>query len=82
MKKVVLTIIISVLLAAILSFIYFSVNKDSYAVLGWGIYGLIYITIQLVTGAALKYSGKKIGQGLIIGAGIILLIGFSVCSRL
>jgi heme A synthase len=82
MKKTILTILISILVAAALSIIYFMTNKDSFAAIGWGIMGFIYIGLQLIAGIALIRAKKPIGQGLIIGAGVILLIGFSVCTML
>ena len=80
MKMTILTALCSLILATLLSFIYFYFNKDQMAVIGWAIYGFGYVLIQLFVGFVVKATNKNIGKGLLLGAALTLLIGFSVCT--
>ena len=80
MKKTILTALGSMLLATLLSYLYFYFNTDQMAVIGWAIYGAGYVLLQFFVGFIVKSTDKNIGRGLLLGAALILLIGFSVCT--
>ena len=78
MKKIIYTALASVLLAALFSFLYFYFNREQMAVIGYALYGVIYVIFQFIVGFVV--TDKDIGMGLKLGAGIILLVGFTVCT--
>jgi hypothetical protein len=57
-------------------------RHDQYRVLGGAIVMLFEILVMLIAGLVLLYipKFKSIGQGILIGMGITLVIGFGICS--
>lgn len=55
---------------------------DQYKVVGGAFVMVIELLIMLITGIILVNIKKRktIGQGVLIGAGITLLVGFGICS--
>jgi hypothetical protein len=87
LKKTFVTCILSIAVAATLFSLVFFLDDDSFdAQIGLGLYGGIYLLIQFFVGLNYLYKDKEkdkeLGQGLIIGAVIILIIGIATCTRL
>ena len=71
---------LSVLLAALLSTIYLFYTKDDkeWRASSYGAWLLLYVLCQITAGAF--FDNKPVGRGLMLGARLILVIGFSVCT--
>lgn len=68
------------LMAILISFLYFYFSKNRMDVLEWAVFIFGYVLIQLFVGFMVKAIDKNMGKGLLFGAGLILLVGFSVCT--
>ena len=83
LKKTFVTCILSIAVAATLSFLCLFLADDFFdAKIALGLYGTIYLLIQFFVGLNYLYKDKELGQGLIISVIIILIIGISTCTRL
>ncbi|MBV9961624.1 MAG: hypothetical protein JO072_05200 [Parafilimonas sp.] len=83
MKKTFVTCILSLAVAAALSLIFIFFAADPFDVkIALGLYGGVYLLIQFFVGLNYLYKDKELGEGLIIGVVIILIIGISTCTRL
>lgn len=80
MDKTIYVALISIIPAALFSFLFFYNDRSQYAIIGYGIYGTAQFLVQLFVGAVLKSQRPKLGKGLMLGAGLIFLIGFGICT--
>ena len=78
MNKSIIVAVVSVVIATLLSVIYLYNHREAYAVINWGMAGFVYVGLQFFVAIVLRKS--YVGKGLLIGSGIILLIGVSICS--
>lgn len=56
--------------------------KDTEAFVEVGLLWIFYLVVQLITGFILSFnsSRKDFGKGILLGAAVGMVIGFSVCS--
>jgi hypothetical protein len=61
-----------------------AMDRQQFWLLALGIYVLIYAGICLIFGLLLLlfFNNKEVGQALLLSSGILILIGFSVCTGL
>ncbi|HEY0039064.1 MAG TPA: hypothetical protein VGB71_00305 [Flavisolibacter sp.] len=60
------------------------VDPTSENFIGVGLLWIFYLIIQLIGGLILSFipARSEFGKGVLLGAGISMLIGFSICSGL
>jgi FtsH-binding integral membrane protein len=84
MNKVWKTTLITLALPAVMSLLLLLPSGNSEWQIGVLIFLLFYLLAALLAGIIVIAVGKnkEIGQGILMASGIILVIGFSVCSGL
>ena len=74
-----IVVLINLLIVAVSAFIY---RNDNYGVLGIFLILCVAVILEFIVGIilAIKPSTRPMGQGILLGSGLVLLFGLGICT--